>query len=321
MEVERRVQVLLVQPGEERARVGEQLAVPAVAGPAVRRVPVHVDHEHVERQVVRAELARPSARTSAVAVGPVARPPGAEHPARDERDRAAEARVLADGAGVVVAVAEEVPVLVSGRSGRGSTQPSSGANTTPALSSNSAQPERETRPGLERRAAAHAVDGPPRTAEVVQVDHAGHPAERGRLGPLDAQVARVERPPVRRVPEHERAGVDDGRAVLRADLERRRIGAAVRERVGPAVLEDAVAGPLHPEQPRREHREAGLAGTHLRRLRGDGIARHADALEQRGGRLLSPHATAVWQTWPHGAGRLAIIRAWISRACNAWRRT
>ena len=111
MQVERRVQPLLVDPGEEPARVGEQLAVPGVAGPAVRRVPVHVDHEHVERQVVRAEVGD-QRRGSGVAVGPVARPPGAEHEARDERDRPAEARVLADRAGVVVAVAEEVPVLV-----------------------------------------------------------------------------------------------------------------------------------------------------------------------------------------------------------------
>ena len=80
-------------------------------------------------------------------------------------------------------------------------------------------------------------------------------------------------------------------------------------------------GPLHPQQPGGEDREARLAGAHLRRVRGDRVARHADALEQRGGRLLSPHATAVSQTGPHGAERLAIISGWTSRACNAWRRT
>ena len=309
-----------MEPGEEPARVGEQLAVPAVAGPAVRRVPVHVDHEDVERQVVRAEVGDELADRG-VAVGPVARPPGAEHEARDERDRAAEAGVLADRAGVVVAVAEQVPVLVVRALGprldpavRGREDDAGGVvEQRPA----GARDE----PGVERRAAAHAVDGPPRTAEVVPVDRARHPAEGGRLGPLDAQVAGVERPSVRRVPEHEAAGVDDGGAVLLADRERRRIGAAVRERVRPAVLEDAVVGPLQPEQPGREHREARLAGAHLGRVRGDRVARHADALEQRGRRLLSPHATAVWQTGPHGAGRLAIIRGWTSRACNAWRRT
>jgi hypothetical protein len=45
MEVERNAQPPRVRPREEGRRVGEQLAIPRVAGPAMGRVPVHVEHQ------------------------------------------------------------------------------------------------------------------------------------------------------------------------------------------------------------------------------------------------------------------------------------
>ena len=252
-----------------------------------------------------------------VAVGPVARPPGAQDEARDERDRPAEARVLADRAGVVVPVAEEVPVLVVRALGP-RLDPAVLAREDDAGGVVEQRPAgARDEPRVEGGAAAHAVDGPPRTAEVVPVDRSRRPAEGGRLGPLDAQVAGVERPAVRCVAEDEAARVDDRRAVLLADLERRRLGPSLRERVGAAVLEVAVARPLHPQQPGGEDREAGVAGAHLRRVRGDGVARHADALEQRGGRLLSPHATGVSQTAERGARPLSPRSRRSSRSRSA----
>src|SRR5207249_9443055 len=41
---------------EEAFRVGEEGAVPGVAGPTVRCMPVHIKHQHVEGQVVGREI-------------------------------------------------------------------------------------------------------------------------------------------------------------------------------------------------------------------------------------------------------------------------
>ena len=58
VQVERGLQALLVERRQEAGRVGEELAVPGVAGPAragvagLGDVPVHVDHAHRERDLV-----------------------------------------------------------------------------------------------------------------------------------------------------------------------------------------------------------------------------------------------------------------------------
>ena len=52
VQVEGDTQAPIVHPLEKGGRVGEELAVPGVAGPSVRRVPVHINDQHVQRQVV-----------------------------------------------------------------------------------------------------------------------------------------------------------------------------------------------------------------------------------------------------------------------------
>ncbi len=73
-------------------------------------MPVHVDHEDIERRVVLAEAAD-DLFDLLIAVGPVARPPRAEGEARRQRNAAGDAHIVAERLVVVVAVAEEVPVL------------------------------------------------------------------------------------------------------------------------------------------------------------------------------------------------------------------
>ncbi len=73
-------------------------------------VPVHVDDEDVQRGVVLMEAAHQVVEFL-VAIGPVARPPDAEGEARRQWNAAGDTDVVAECLLVVVAVAEEVPVL------------------------------------------------------------------------------------------------------------------------------------------------------------------------------------------------------------------
>ena len=111
VQVEGHFQALLVQPIQQGRRVGDQLAVPGITRPGDGRVPVHVDDKDVQRQVVLLETVDDVLHVLG-GISPIARPPGAQHEARDQRDAAAEAHVFGQGAGVIVAVAEEIPVLL-----------------------------------------------------------------------------------------------------------------------------------------------------------------------------------------------------------------
>ena len=89
MHVEGDVQPLPVQLGQEGGRVGEEVAVPAVARPTaavtridpVDRVPVHVQHGDRERHVVGLETFH-QFEVGLGGVGVVAAPPVAQSPAR-----------------------------------------------------------------------------------------------------------------------------------------------------------------------------------------------------------------------------------------------
>ena len=77
-------------------------------------MPVHVDDEHIEGNIVLVEAAD-DLLDLLVGVGPVARPPRAEGETRRQRNAARDAHVIAKRLAVVVAVAEEVPVLAVAR--------------------------------------------------------------------------------------------------------------------------------------------------------------------------------------------------------------
>ncbi len=126
MEIERGLESFFVEVVEEEFRRGEENAVPSVAGPAeiVARlvflalghklllvdVPVHVDDQYVERHTVLVK-AGDNVVEFLVAVGPIARPPSPEGEARRQRDPSRNPNIVAECLFVVVAVAEEVPVL------------------------------------------------------------------------------------------------------------------------------------------------------------------------------------------------------------------
>ena len=113
VKVQRRPQPLLVQPGDEARRIGEEIGIPGVARPPadalahVDQMPVHVDDADRQRHVVVAELGHQRPQVS-VAVGPVAAPPVAQRPARQQRRAAGESGVVAQGGAVVGAVARAV---------------------------------------------------------------------------------------------------------------------------------------------------------------------------------------------------------------------
>src|SRR5271163_1139536 len=113
---------------EKKLRVGEEDAVPGIAAPTkimaglvgIRfahgqelfaiEVPIHVNHQHIERHSVLAE-ALDDVVEFLIAVSPIARPPRAKGEARRQRDASRNQDVVAQGLLVVVAVAEEIPVL------------------------------------------------------------------------------------------------------------------------------------------------------------------------------------------------------------------
>ena len=112
--------------------------------------------KHIERRVVLAEAAD-DLIDLLIAVGPVARPPRAEGEARRQRNAPGDAHIIAERLAIVVAVAEEVPVLAASPAGRSIThghglfspsrkRKSAESKSGRVESSTSAQPERETSP-------------------------------------------------------------------------------------------------------------------------------------------------------------------------------
>ena len=110
VQVEAHPEALVVDPLQEGGRVGEQFAVPGVAGPAIGCVPVHIDDQHIQWHVVRLELAHQCFQIL-VSVGPVTGPPGAQHIAGHQGHRPAKPDIVGQSALVIVAVAKEIPVL------------------------------------------------------------------------------------------------------------------------------------------------------------------------------------------------------------------
>ena len=118
VQVEGDLQAAGVQGGQEALRVGEQVGVPGVAGPAVaerrvdvHQVPVHVDHGHGEGQLLGREPVHES-QVGGLGVLVEAAPPVAQQRARDEGRGAGQGEEVAQRPPVVLAVPEQVQVLV-----------------------------------------------------------------------------------------------------------------------------------------------------------------------------------------------------------------
>ncbi len=113
--VERGVDALGLQVREERGRIREQTRVPVPPGPLVRGLPVGVHDERVQRHPVALERRQQRVLVVGRAVRLVLGEPGAERPLRREHRRPGERAQVGQRAGVVVAVPEEVSVLIGAR--------------------------------------------------------------------------------------------------------------------------------------------------------------------------------------------------------------
>ena len=208
VQVHRRVQPLLVDPAEERVGIREVGAVPGVAGPAQPLprlvlglalpaqlegvVPVHVDDQHVQRHVVAVEVLD-QLLLLRVGVRPVARPPGAEGEARRHRDLPGHAREVRERAAVVVAVAEEVPVLPLPRCALHHPRPRARVEQRALRVVHQRPAVAREQALLERHRAARAVERAGRASQVRRIRRPGPPRHRGvRVLERDAQVLRSE---------------------------------------------------------------------------------------------------------------------------------
>ena len=125
MEVEGHLHAAVVQGLQEAPGIGEELAVPGVAGPSVadrrvdvHQVPVHVEHGHREGQVLGRETIH-EGQVGLLRVAVVAAPPVAQERPRDQGSGAGEAEEVPQRAAIVLPVAEEVQVVIRGRAVHG----------------------------------------------------------------------------------------------------------------------------------------------------------------------------------------------------------
>ncbi len=270
-----------MQSGEERGRIGEQLAVPGVAGPtaAVARVdgdevPVHVQHRDRQRNPLGGE---PVHQTEVLVggVGVVAAPPVAQGEARQQRLGAGQVVEGAQRGAVVPAVGEDVEV-----------EGVRAARRDPAVVGQQHRPGVVVAgdavagedPGLQRHRAVDVVEGARRAAE----------ADRGQAEPPDAPVGpeaafRLHREAF----GAERALVEDqlqARGVDRqpvAGLDDVELGGregAVDDGLAGPVLELAGRAPLQPHEAVGQQGDAvPVAGDDVRRV-GDRIPGRAEVL-------------------------------------------
>ena len=117
VQVERRVEVLLVQPGDKAGRVGEERLVPAPAGPLgtvgiaglAVAVPVHIDDEHIHGDVARADVVHNIPHVL-LGIALIFRIPVAKDVERGQRHFTGNAGEIVQSPLVVVTVAHEIQV-------------------------------------------------------------------------------------------------------------------------------------------------------------------------------------------------------------------
>ena len=116
MKIQCHVHSPVVERPQEAGRVGEQLPVPGVACPAaaighVGQMPVHVDDRHRQGDFFLGELFH-QRQIAFLGIAVKTAPPVAQRPSGQQRGRTGQAVEIPQAGGVVVAVAEEVQVLL-----------------------------------------------------------------------------------------------------------------------------------------------------------------------------------------------------------------
>ncbi len=262
------LQATFVQLLHETIRVGEEVAVPAVSGPAgavlardVGLVPVHVDHANVERDALLLEVVQ----ELDILVGGVLmvpRPPVAQGPAGKDRLTARELIEGLDGSLVVPVKGKEVAVDAV-----------RAADGDPPVIEQHGLAVVENGVGLAREHARLQVDAAPGAVEgpggAAQVSVAL------AIVPPDI-AADLDREPVGR----EGLLVVGEVQMLRLDLEAvlgldhavvRHVKPSEQRKGGDAVLKLAVGGPLEAEQPVSQDAEAIVRAAFAARDDGLGI--------------------------------------------------
>ena len=256
VDVERDGEAAAVQLGHERRRVGEQLAVERVAGPAaaerrvdVDQVPVHVQDGDAERQPLLREAVH-QLQVLVRAVGVVAAPPVAERVARQQRLRAGELVQRPQRGAVVAPVGEHVEVLVARAARRDPAvlleqDRARVVDDRDAVAAEHALLERDAAVGLVERARG-AAEVLQRVARAPDAAVVAHPALGLHGQPLGAEGALV-------VDELEALRVQLDLVLVLREAELGRLEGAVDDGLRRAVLELARLRVLEPEQPAVEH--------------------------------------------------------------------
>ena len=310
VQVQRGLQLHRVDLVEHAFRIGDQVAVPGVAGPADALVefvaaqaargalpgimPVHVDDHHVDGQLAAAEFPG-QADEFIVGVGPEAAPPVAEHEFGRERHFAGHFREIGQCGLVIVSVGEQVKILHAFfRSGRYPFAPVAvvfdedvaGAfiHHGPAVTREDAGLHRVAVVDVFRTGAA--VEGAGRAEQVAGGVEAGMPGD-GLAVHLERGFQVVGRESVvAPVGQGHGRGLDRQAVPPLLDGEAGNRQVPVDDGQGGAVLELAGRRPFHPDEAVGQDGEAGIARDDLRLRRRDGVERLGDGQtgrQQQGG--------------------------------------
>ena len=247
-----------MRPAQKTLGVGGEHLRPLPAVPGIGRLEVGVDDEHVERHVVGAKRGDQALIVEG-AVERVLREPDPERLARQQRRRAGQGPEVAQGVDVVGPVREQVAVLVGARPLRARLVPA------PALGQQGAGRVVEQEPAIAREQpvvelhrAGLVVEAAVPAAEVATRLTAEAGVKDGLCVPqAQGQVGGVERAPVQPVGDGHLGRTDHPNAVHHTGLEACLRCGAIRDGERRPILELPVRRVLEPDQPRRQHLEAG----------------------------------------------------------------
>jgi len=249
-------QAAVVQFRQEGRRVGKEVPVPGVAGPAVPvtggdvdEVPVHVEDGHAERQPLGLEGVEQFAVLLG-GVGVIAAPPVAERGPRQQGRRAGQSLEVAHRPGDVPPVGEDVEVEVAAA---GSDPPVLGQGEGVRV----VQGDDPEGAGEARFQGAGSVDGVQGAGRAAQVERHLHLGDHLAVPPQLVVVlpgGRGDRQPARRegaavVLQGERGRPHQEAGALPDDRELRGREVAVEHDLGGPVLEGPVGRVLQAQQP------------------------------------------------------------------------
>ena len=331
MDVQRDVEPVRVRPVEKAARVREERRRPLPAVPVVRPLVVGVDDEHVERHPLTAKPAQELVVVG-LAVSVVAREPVAEGAARQQRRGAGQRPQVGERARIVVAVGEQVTVLVRALVRRPRRVPLAalGRQRRPGVVEEVPAVAAQ-QPVVKRHRPVLVVEGAVPAAEVagrrwsrvgvwVRRGHdgrrrggRGRASVRGERRPqlraprqLQPQVGGRERTGALGVAQDRSRGPNREHAVSRLRPDRGRLAGTHRHGQGRGILKAPVVGVLEPEQTRRDDlnpdRPVADHGRAARRGRGPGGGDHGKRRRDRAGQLQRrrhpPHARVRYRALP-----------------------